>query len=144
MAFVRCVRIRRHKTRHHDHGCTVIVKSFKFLGVHLFKNNNWNRTQQRVAQHASHALHNCFIILNHTDLPISEQIKLYNTMVVPTLNYGAEIFGFHECKDIEVIHNKFCRKILCVKKSTNIDALNGELGLLLMSIQRKIMLINNW
>jgi len=91
-----------------------IVKSFKYLGVNLFKNNNWNRTQQRVAQHASHALHNLFIILNQTDLPISELIKLYNTMVVPTLNYGAEIFDFHECKDIELIHNKFCRKIVCV------------------------------
>ena len=30
------------------------------------------------------------------------------------------------------------------KKSTNIDALNGELGLLPMSIQRKIILIKYW
>ena len=63
-----------------------IVKSFKYLGVHLFKNNNWKRTQQRVAQHASHALHNMFIILNQTDLLISEQIKLYNTLVVRRRN----------------------------------------------------------
>ena len=35
-----------------------LVESFKYLGVHLFKNNKWNRTQQRIASHASSALHN--------------------------------------------------------------------------------------
>ena len=39
-----------------------IVQSFKYLGVNLFKNGNWNRTQKRVSQHASFSLHNLFIV----------------------------------------------------------------------------------
>ena len=35
-----------------------VVDSFKYLGVHFFKNGNWFRTQKRLAQHASYALHN--------------------------------------------------------------------------------------
>ena len=36
------------------------------------------------------------------------------------------------------------RKILCVKKSTNLEAMYGELGLTLLSFQRKIILIKYW
>ena len=31
-------------------------------------------------------------------------------------------------KDVEIIHTKFSRKILCVNKSTNLVGLYGELG----------------
>ena len=34
-----------------------LVDSFKYLGIHFFKNGNWHRTQQRLAQHGLFALH---------------------------------------------------------------------------------------
>ena len=34
-----------------------VVTSFKYLGVYLFKNGNWNRTQKGITEHASYALH---------------------------------------------------------------------------------------
>ena len=41
-----------------------LVDSFKYLyifkGVHLFKNNRWNRTQKWIASHAASSLHNLF------------------------------------------------------------------------------------
>ena len=37
-----------------------VVTSFKCLGIHFFKNGNWNRTQKRLSQHAAFALHNLF------------------------------------------------------------------------------------
>ena len=41
-----------------------IVSSFKYLGVYLYKNGNWYRTQKRASQHASYSLHNLFIVFN--------------------------------------------------------------------------------
>ena len=43
-----------------------VVTSFKYLGIHFFKNGNWYRTQKRLSQHAAFALHNfhCFDKLN--------------------------------------------------------------------------------
>lgn len=38
-----------------------VAMSFKHRGVHLHKNDNWNRTQKRVAQHASCSMHNLFM-----------------------------------------------------------------------------------
>jgi len=37
-----------------------IVESFNYLGIQLYKNGNWNRTQKYIAQHASFSLHNLF------------------------------------------------------------------------------------
>ena len=37
-----------------------LVTSFKYLGIHFFKNGNWARTQKRIAEHASYVSHNLF------------------------------------------------------------------------------------
>ena len=89
-----------------------IVSSFKYLGVYLYKNGNWYRTQKRASQHASYSLHNLFIFFNQIELPVSKKSELFDSLVLPVLNYAAEIWGAHDAADIEVIHTKFCRKLL--------------------------------
>ena len=42
-----------------------IVESFKYLGIQLYRNGNWNRMQKYKAQHASFWLHNLFVIMNN-------------------------------------------------------------------------------
>lgn len=121
-----------------------VVTSFKYLGVHLFKNGNWNRTQKRVAQHASYSMHNLFIVYNQLDLPVSKQTQLFDTLVAPILNYSAEIWGYHLGPDVESLHSKFCRKVLHVRRSTNLDALYGELGRTPMFVRRKLLMIKYW
>ena len=50
----------------------------------------------------------------------------------------------HAASDIELVHTKFLRSILDVKKSTNLSALYGELGRTPFSISRKIKMIKYW
>ena len=52
--------------------------------------------------------------------------------------------GTHVAPDIELVHTKFCRKILNVKQSTNRDALFGELGRVPLYIHRKITMLRYW
>lgn len=78
------------------------------------------------------------------ELPISEKCKLFDTLVGSILNYSAEVWGIHEAKDIELIHTKFCRWVLHVKKSTNLTGLYGELGRVPFFITRKIRMFNYW
>ena len=120
------------------------VVFFKYLGIHFFKNGNWNRTQKRIADHAAYALHNLFSLFNQFELPTSEKCKLFDTLVGSILNYSAEVLGSHEAKDIELIHTKFCRWVLHVKKSTNLAGLYGELGRVPFVINRKIRMISYW
>ena len=121
-----------------------VVDSFKYLGVHFFKHGNWFRTQKRLAQHASCALHNLFSLLRQIDLPVTENCKLFDTLVGSILNYSSEIWVIHEAKDIEAIHSKFCRWVLNVKKCTNFSGLYGELGRVPFKIQRKFNMIKYW
>ena len=120
------------------------VESFKYLGITFFKNGNWYRTQKCIAKHSSFALHNLFTIFNTIELPISQKCDLFDTLVASILNFGSEIWGMHDATDIELIHTKFLRRILGVKKCTNLSALYGELGRYPLSVIRKIHMIRYW
>lgn len=50
-----------------NHTKLEIVSSFKYLGIHFFKNGNWFRTQKRLAEHASYALHNLFSLFGQIE-----------------------------------------------------------------------------
>ena len=120
------------------------VDSFKYLGIYLFKNGCWNRTQQHISKHSLYSLHNLFIVFKQLNLSTLESCKLFDSLLSPILNYGAEIFGYHPAKEIETVHCKFLRKILGDRKSTNLVALYGELGRHPMIIERKIRMIKYW
>ena len=121
-----------------------VVDSFKYLGVVLYKNGNWHRTQQHLAQHSMFALHKVLNVFHHVTLPVNEKCKLFDSMVGSILNFSSEVWGFHEAKHIETIHTKFCRHILCTRKSTNLEGLYGELGRYPLKIYRKIRIIKYW
>ena len=73
---------------HHNfyiyHTAIEAVDSFKYLGITLFKNSNWYRSQKSIAQHSSFALYNLFAIFNDVDLQVSRKcIFLYPSLLRP-------------------------------------------------------------
>lgn len=48
--------------------------------------------------------------------------------------------GYNDSPDTEYIHTKFCRKLLIVKRSTNLDTFYGELGRIPLKVRRKLIL----
>ena len=120
------------------------VTSFKYLGVYFFKNGNWHRSQKCIAEHASRAMHRLFSIFHNYEFKTAEKCKLFDTLVLPVLNYSSEIWGLYDAKDIEQVHTKFMRKILCVQQSTNLSGLYGELGRTPLLINRKINMFRYW
>ena len=97
------------------------VKCFKYLGVALYKNGNWYRTQKVIAEHSSFALHNLFITFNQIELTAKDKCKLFDKLVGSILNYGAEIFDYHTCKRIE-------NNDSLVKKTYNMLKADTDLG----------------
>ena len=93
------------------------LDSFKYLGIILFKNGCWNRTQQHISKHSLYSLHKPFIVYNQLNLSTLEICKLFKSNVSPILNYGAEIFGYNPAKEIKTVYCKFLRKLLGVKKA---------------------------
>ena len=74
-----------------------IVNNFRYLGVRLFKNGKWFQTQKSLAQRSLAVPHNLFIVFNQIDLTAKDKCSLFDSLVRYILNYGAEIFGYHEC-----------------------------------------------
>ena len=54
-------------------------------------------------------------------------MELFDKLIVPILNYGSEVWGFHDAPEIERVHLKFCKSILGVKTSVQNDFVYGEL-----------------
>ena len=121
-----------------------VVSSFKYLGIYFFKNGNWHRTQKCISEHASKAMHRLFSVLHKFEFSTKEKCKLFDQLVSPVLNYSSEIWGLHNAHEIESIHTKFLRKILCVRKSTNLIGLYGETGRVPLQIIRKIHMFRYW
>lgn len=71
------------------------------------------------------------------------QLELFDTMVVPILLYGAEVWGFENC-NIENFHIQFCKTILKVKKSTPHCMIYGELGRIPLNILIKARMVGFW
>lgn len=74
-------------------------------------------------------------------LSIKTQVKLFDTMIVPILLYGSEVWGAYLIKShtvqnyiqdhknlIEKLHTKFCKQTLGVHKRACNDAVRLELG----------------
>ena len=74
-----------------------IVNNFRYLGVRLFKNGKWFQTHKSLAQRSLAVPHNLFIVFNQIDLTAKDKCSLFDSLLRYILNYGAEIFGYHEC-----------------------------------------------
>ena len=61
----------------YDNKILDIVNNFKYLGITLFKNGKWFRTQKSIEQRSLAALHNLFIVFNHIDLTAKYKCSLF-------------------------------------------------------------------
>ena len=68
------------------------------------------------------------------ELPIDVQCKLLDSMVIPVILYGCEIWGFQDIKMLEILYRKLFYKVLKLRPSTSNCMVYGEVGKLLLHI----------
>ena len=75
----------------------------------------WTKTKENLAEKANNAIITIKILQNKLgSLSIYDCFKLFDTMIVPILCYGSEIWGFEIANQIETVHDRFCKSILKV------------------------------
>ena len=77
-------------------------------------------------------------------MSVNEKCLLFDSFVGSVLNYNASVWGYHDAKHVEQIQNKFLRKVLKVKKSTNLEGMYGEINRYPLKITRKLIMIKYW
>ena len=114
-----------------------VVKSFTYLGVTLTSSGTFYQTQKHLSEQALKATFSLNALFDTLPLQNSEKIKLFDMMVLPILNYGSEIWGFHKAPDIERVYLKFLKQVLHVRKQTPNASVYGEFGKCSLDIVRK-------
>lgn len=118
-----------------------IVKKFTYLGVTLSSNGKYYQTQKVLAVQASKAMYSLNSLFDKVPMDISEKLQLFDVMVLPILNYGSEIWGFHKAPDIERLHTKFLKQLMGVRQQTVNSVVYGELKRFPLRVCRKIRIL---
>ena len=104
------------------------VSSFKYLGLTFNFNGKFNVAVKQLKDQARRAMMALLRKSRQLQLPISCQLELFDSLVLPVLTYGCEVWG-NSCIDIaESLHLEYCKYILRLKKSTPNCFIYGETG----------------
>ena len=119
------------------------VNTYKYLGIILHRSGTFSETVKSLSSKALKAL---FImqksLQSDTKSPIEIQTKVFDAVIVPILTYCSEIWGqdllhnknnfsgdFVDDKSrIEIVHMRFCKRLLRIPQITSNIAVRSELG----------------
>ena len=121
------------------------VDMYKYLGMEFDKGLTFLEFKRRMADKARK---NRALAMNmglkRARLSVKAGINLWNSMVRPSLEYGAQVWGLGKWDPAELVQREMGRKILgCPAKSPN-AGIRGELGWWLMQTRRDFMKIKWW
>ena len=93
------------------------VSYYEYLGILFSSRNSWYMSQKTLAYQASKAL---FAVKSRLrqfgNVHLSVMFKIFDTKILPILLYGSKLWFSHPSRDVEKVHNQFCRiPKLCYK-----------------------------
>lgn len=121
-----------------------IVDMFKYLGIMFGYNGTFTKCRKYVIEQATKAMWCLIRKCRRLSLPPSIQLSLFDQLVVPVLLYGVEVWGAENLQPIEQLHLRFCKLLLCVKKSTPSCIVYGELGRSPLEVVVKQRMVAYW
>ena len=83
-------------------------------------------------------------VLKHPTVSLNHIFQLFDTLIKPILTYGCPVWGTGNYTDIETYHNKFLKRTLRVKSSTNTCLLYMESGRFPLSVFINMCIVKFW
>ena len=122
-----------------------VVSQFKYLGIVFSPTGSWFHAQKDLANRARKAMFliKKFVAKTRFRNPLI-LFKIFDSCVLPILNYGCETWGFHEGKDVEKVYNDFCKFVAGLPTSTCNIAARGEFGRKRLIHYRFCRIIKYW
>ena len=107
-------------------------------------NGSYKIGVEGLTKQASRAMHALLAKCRLLGLPVDIQLYLFDTLVVPILLYGCEVWGHQQIQCVEKLHLRFLKYVLGVKLSTCNSVVYGELGRYPLIITIKKRMISYW
>ena len=130
---------------HLDGNKVEVVSKFKYLGLKFSNSGVWTAAEVDLANRGKKGIF-CIknFLYNSKISNIKIALKLFDACIAPTLNYGAEIWGFHRGNSIDMVSDNFYKYITRLSKNTNNIAARGELGRSRSHCARFVKAIKYW
>ena len=122
-----------------------IVDKCKYLGLVLHEYLDFKITSGILADSGGRALgaiYNKYRV--NKGFGYDTYTRLYNSGVVPILDYGSSVWGFNNFEKIDSIQNRAIRLYLGVHRFSSNLAINGEFGWIPSRIRRQISMLRFW
>ena len=122
-----------------------IVSQYKYLGIILTEHLDFNGTADVLAGGAGRALGAIISKFKYfRNIGHSTFTKLFDTSVIPIIEYGAEVWGYKKYTSCEKVQNRAIRYFMGVHPKTPIPALNGDMGWIATDVRRHNAMIRYW
>ena len=69
---------------------------------------------------------------------------MFDKLILPSFNYGSEVWGLNDSIKLEGIHIHLCKHILVVRSQTQHHFVYGELGRTRLKSRRAVNVIRYW
>ena len=121
------------------------VSYYKYLGLTLSTRNIWSKSVEVISIQGSKTsglIHNSLRRIGDASFQIYQ--KTFNTIILPILCYGAEIWGFKEYKSLEKVQIKFFKQFLGVNRNAPGLAVLGDCGRNKVFVHTVLKCIKYW
>ena len=121
------------------------VETYKYLGVIFHEKMDFSHTAKALASGAGRALGSIISkIHGMKEFGFSTFEKLYESCVIPVLDYGASVWGFKSYTEIDSVQNRAVRYFLGVHRFSPTLAINGDIGWLPSTMRHWFHMIRMW
>ena len=95
--------------------CVEIVKQHEYLGITLQNNGSFKHSIASLADQARKTSFSMMTRMANLGFPPPLILcHVFDTLVVPIMEYSCEILGWMESNELEQLHRKFCKHVLNV------------------------------
>ena len=120
------------------------MDNFVYLGVKFTHTGNLSNAVKTLSELALKAYYSLLALFDKVQLTVKTKLQLFDTMIVPILLYGSEVWGVYNFKEVDKLHIKFCKYILGIRQQIPNMAVYGELGRLPLSVICKERSLKFW
>ena len=120
------------------------VEHFKYLGVIFNFNNSFVKHKKHLFDQANKAMFALLRRNRQLNLPLDIQLELFDSLVLPIITYGCEVWGFENINLIEKLHMKYLKYSLSLKMSTPTCMALGETERFPVSIHIITRVVSFW
>ena len=109
-------RVNRNESCYYSRTELTVAMKISYFGLVFTTNGQNYQMQLALSEQANKAVFQLHrIITRFHSMSVLNVLDLFDKLIAPILNYGSEVWGFHQASDIECVQLSFRKHVLGVK-----------------------------